>query len=331
MSTSEAEAALLEIQDLKVHFPLLKGMLRPKLIGVVKALDGVSLSVRRGEVLGLVGESGSGKSTLGRAIVGLARPSAGSIRFNGAELTGLSRRAFRPFRSRVQIIFQDPYSSLNPRMTVYDILSEPLRIHESLPRAERARRVAGMLEQVGLAAEHMARFPHEFSGGQRQRIAIARALIVRPDLVIADEPVSALDVSIQAQILNLLTDLRRKFGLTMVFISHDLSVVQHISDRVAVLYLGKIMELADRSRLYARPLHPYTRALISAIPSMDPAARKERIVLKGSIPSPADPPSGCRFHTRCLHAELKCAEAEPPIEAFAPSHCSACWFSSRWA
>ncbi len=327
---SISERSLLKISDLKVHFPIHKGVFWQKEIGTVKAVDGVSLSLVRGEVLGLVGESGSGKSTLGRAVIGLNRVRSGSIWFDGAELTGLSRKQFQPFRSKIQIIFQDPYSSLNPRMTVYDILSEPLRIHDPCGKSERRRRVAEMLEQVGLAARHVNRFPHEFSGGQRQRIAIARALIVRPELVIADEPVSALDVSIQAQILNLLQDLRRQFDLTMIFISHDLAVVEHISDRVAVMYLGKIMEIAGRDGLYAKPLNPYTQALISAVPTIDVTHRPKRIILNGIIPSPNNPPSGCRFHTRCPHAEVRCRTEEPPLAEFAPAHSSACWFSSRW-
>lgn len=327
MSTSN----LLEIGGLKVYFPIHKGLLWRKRIGLVKAVDGVSLTVRRGEILGLVGESGSGKTTLGRAVLGLVRPAAGTIRYNGTELTALGRKEFQPYRSKLQIIFQDPYSSLNPRMTVYDILTEPMRVHEKADAAERSARVKRMLDRVGLAAAHRNRFPHEFSGGQRQRIAIARALILGPDLVIADEPVSALDVSIQAQILNLLADLRREFNLTMIFISHDLSVVRHISDTAAVMYLGKIMEIAGPDRLHGKPMHPYTQALISAVPVIDPGLRKARIVLKGNIPSPSDPPAGCRFHTRCPHAEDRCRQEEPTLDACAPDQRSACWFSSRWA
>ncbi len=328
---AEAAEAVLEVEDLKVHFPITKGFFRRRQIGVIRALDGVSLCIRSGQTLGLVGESGSGKTTLGRAVVGLTRASSGSIRFRGEELTGLDRRRFKPYRSRIQIIFQDPYSSLNPRMTVYDILSEPLSVHERLVRAEKDRRITEMLDRVGLSAAQMNRYPHEFSGGQRQRIAIARALIVRPELVIADEPVSALDVSIQAQILNLLMDLRRDLNLTLLFISHDLSVVEYLSDDVAVMYLGKIMEVADYDSLYRRPLNPYTQALISAMPSIDSQSRKERIILKGNIPSPSAPPSGCYFHPRCPHAESRCATEEPPLEEVKPGRRSACWFSSRWA
>jgi peptide/nickel transport system ATP-binding protein len=318
--------ALLEVRNLKKYFPIKKGLLS-RTVGHVKAVDDVSFDVHEGEVLGLVGESGCGKTTTGRCILRLIEPTAGSVRFDGQEVTTLPRSALRKLRSQMQIVFQDPYSSLNPRLTVGSMLTEALTLH-GIARGAKARdRVAELLTLVGLSPQHARRYPHEFSGGQRQRIGVARALAVNPRLIVADEPVSALDVSIQAQIINLLRDLQRKMNLTYLFVAHDLSVVEHISDRVAVMYLGKIAELASSDALYKDPLHPYTVSLLSAIPVPDPDRKHRRIVLKGDVPSPANPPSGCRFHPRCFMAKAVCAEHEPELREVRPGHFSACHFA----
>ena len=321
---------LLEVRDLVKHFPIRRGLFgRPS--GRVRAVDGVSFGVRQGEVLGLVGESGCGKTTTGRCILRLIEPTSGTVRFDGRDITRLSRHELRPLRRQMQVIFQDPYSSLNPRLTVGSVLTEALTIHH-LARGARAReRVAELLELVGLSPDHARRYPHEFSGGQRQRIGVARALAVEPRLIVADEPVSALDVSIQAQIVNLLQDLQRRLGLSYLFVAHDLSVVEHISDRVAVMYLGRIAELADAETLYREPRHPYTVSLLSAIPVPDPARRRDRIVLTGDVPSPSSPPAGCRFHPRCALARARCEREEPELREVAPGHVSACHFAEELA
>jgi oligopeptide transport system ATP-binding protein len=320
--------ALLEVQGLTKHFPIKKGLLS-RTVGQVRAVDGVSFSIARGEVLGLVGESGCGKTTTGRCILRLIEPTAGSVRFEGREVTTLGRRDLRALRREMQIVFQDPYSSLNPRLTVGSMLGEALGIH-GLARGRKAReRVAELLVQVGLSPDHARRYPHEFSGGQRQRIGVARALSVNPRLIVADEPVSALDVSIQAQIINLLRDLQKNLRLTYLFVAHDLSVVEHISDRVAVMYLGRIVELAKSETLYETPRHPYTVSLLSAIPAPDPDRRRQRIVLAGDVPSPAHPPSGCRFHPRCFMAREICAREEPALRELGPGHFSACHFAEE--
>ena len=318
--------ALLEVEHLVKHFPVGGGVFsRPA--GVVRAIDGVSFTLNRGETLGLVGESGCGKTTTGRCILQLERPTSGRILFDGVDLAAIDQAALRAVRRRVQVIFQDPYSSLNPRMTVGQILAEPIKVHGIIrSRSGRDARVRELLEQVGLAAQHARRYPHQLSGGQRQRVGIARALAMEPALIICDEPVSALDVSIQAQIINLLEDLQRRLGLTYLFIAHDLSVVRHISDRVAVMYLGRIVELADRAALYEDPLHPYTRALLSAVPIPDPRleATRERTVLRGEVPSPLNPPSGCVFHPRCPIAVDRCTAEIPPLREIKPGHWAAC-------
>jgi len=313
---------LLRVTDLKVHFPVGKTLFDAGV--TVKAVDGVSFSVRPGEVVGLVGESGSGKTTLGRAVLRLVEPTAGSVEFDGSDVTGLDAGALKALRSQMQIIFQDPYASLNPRMSVGDIIGEALHLHQIGTRHDRRQRVADLLEKVGLPANAAARYPHEFSGGQRQRIGIARALAVNPKFIVADEPVSALDVSIQAQIINLLQDLRREMGLSILFIGHDLSVIEFLCDRVIVLYLGHVMETARASDLYLHPRHPYTRALLDAAPVPDPTLRRDRVMLKGDIPSPVNPPSGCVFRTRCPFAIDKCAEAIPPLEVVGLDHAVAC-------
>jgi oligopeptide transport system ATP-binding protein len=317
---------ILEVRDLKKYFPVKKGLIAHT-VGQVKALDGISFDVHTGEVLGLVGESGCGKTTAGRCILQLIQPTSGSVKFEGQELVGLSRRKLRPLRRRMQIVFQDPYSSLNPRLTVGSILREAITVHKLASGRAADDRVAELLVRVGLSPTHAARYPHEFSGGQRQRIGIARALAVSPRLIVADEPVSALDVSIQAQVVNLLRDLQRELQLTYIFVAHDLSVVKHISDRVAVMYLGTIAELAGSAELYQHPRHPYTVSLLSAIPVPDPDRRRSRIVLRGDVPSPANPPSGCRFHTRCYMAQPVCSQEVPLLREVTPGHWSACHFA----
>jgi oligopeptide/dipeptide ABC transporter ATP-binding protein len=320
---------LVEVRNLVKHFPITKGIIRQKQIAAVHAVDDVSFDVVRGETLGIVGETGCGKSTTARLMLRLLEPTGGSITFDGRDITHIGRREMKPLRSEMQMIFQDPYSSLNPRKTVGSIISEPYVIHGT-QNDEKSRKVEvqGLMERVGLNPEHYNRYPHEFSGGQRQRIGVARALALRPKLIIADEPVSALDVSIQAQILNLLRDLQRDFGLTLVLIAHDLSVVRHMCDRVAVMYLGSLVELADADALYRHPTHPYTGALLSAVPVADPtlAAARRRQVLGGDVPSPTNPPSACRFHPRCPKAQEVCSQVSPALEEKHPGDASACHF-----
>ncbi|MBL8702209.1 MAG: dipeptide ABC transporter ATP-binding protein [Alphaproteobacteria bacterium] len=315
---------LVAVDRLVKHFPVRKGFFSSKQTGVVRAVDDISFTIARGETLGLVGESGCGKSTTGRLLIRLLEPTSGAIRLDGDDLARMPAGALRARRRDVQIIFQDPFSSLNPRKTVGGIVAEPLIVHGVGDRAARHARVAELLEVVGLAAEHAERYPHEFSGGQRQRIGIARALALNPKFIVCDEPVSALDASIQAQIVNLMQDLQREFGLTYLFISHNLAVVRHIADRVAVMYLGKIVELTDKFSLYDSPKHPYTQALLSAIPVPNPDQPRRRIALTGDVPSPIDPPAGCRFHTRCPHAERRCREIDPPLVDAGGGHHVAC-------
>ncbi|GED69019.1 ABC transporter ATP-binding protein [Brevibacillus reuszeri] len=315
---------LLTVNDLKTYFTVNKGLLG-KSNDVVKAVDGVSFEVRKGETLGLVGESGCGKSTTGRSIMRLIEPTGGTIHFEGKEISKLSPSQFRPLRKQMQIVFQDPYASLNPRMTVQKALEEAIGVRlPQLSAKERVEHVQELLNLVGLNSQFASRYPHEFSGGQRQRIGIARALAVQPSLIVADEPVSALDVSIQAQIVNLLQDLQQRLGLGYLFISHDLGVVRHISDRIAVMYLGRIVEIADKKDLFARPMHPYTQALMSAVPKANPLRKKERIVLTGDVPNPAKPPAGCAFHTRCPHAVEMCSQVRPVATSVNANHYVSC-------
>ena len=318
------EKVLLEVNQLKKYFPVKAGVFK-KTVGYVKAVDEISFYIKEGETLGLVGESGCGKSTTGATILRLEEATSGEVKYQGRDVLSLNKKEMREMRKEMQIIFQDPYASLNPRMTVVDIVGEPLDIHNLVNnKRERNERVRELLDSVGLTAEQMNRYPHEFSGGQRQRIGVARALAVSPKLIIADEPVSALDVSIQAQVINILQDLQREYGLTYLFIAHDLSVVKHISDRVAVMYLGKIVEMTGKEDLYNNPLHPYTQSLLSAIPIPDPTVNNERIILEGDVPSPVNPPSGCRFHPRCPKAMEVCSEAVPEFKEYDDEHFAAC-------
>ncbi len=314
---------LMEIKNLKKYFPVIKGII-PRQAGSVKAVDGVSFAVKAGETLGLVGESGCGKSTTGRLLLRLLEPTSGQIYFDGKEITKLNEKEMRPLRKELQIVFQDPYASLNPRMTVEEIIIEPMRVNRIGDKRTRGKRVLELLNVVGLANYHAQRYPHEFSGGQRQRIGIARALAVNPKLIVCDEPVSALDVSIQAQVINLLEDLQKEFGLTYVFIAHDLSVIRHISTRVAVMYLGRIVELASYIELYQQPQHPYTQALLSAIPIPDPKKSKNRIIIRGDVPSPINPPDGCHFHNRCKYAFDICRVERPELQEIRKDHWAAC-------
>jgi len=332
MSTTNANnETLLRVDDLVMHFPIYRGVFQRQ-VGAVRAVDGVSFDIKRGETLGLVGESGCGKSTTGRTILQLYRPTAGSVHFEDVDLIHLKGEALRQMRRKMQMIFQDPYASLNPRMTVADIVGEPLMVHSVATGKEIQERVQHLLEVVNLNPSFAGRYPHEFSGGQRQRIGVARALALQPSFIICDEPISALDVSIQAQVVNLLEELQEQFNLTYLFIAHDLSMVKHISDRVAVMYLGVIVELASRDELYSKPLHPYTRALLSAVPIPDPVAdaKRERTILKGDVPSPANPPSGCRFRTRCPIAEEVCSQSRPEFREIEPGHFVACFFAERF-
>ena len=328
------EDILLQVSELKKYFPVRRGVFR-RVVGWVKAVDDVDMFIPEGETLGLVGESGCGKTTTGRTILRLVEPTAGKILFRSkglgdvVDIAKLDKKSLKPLRREMQIIFQDPYSSLNPRMTVGDIVGEPLVVHRVTRGREKEERVTELLQAVGLKPEHMRRYPHEFSGGQRQRIGIARALALDPQLIVCDEPVSALDVSIQAQVLNLLEDLQEQFHLTYLFIAHDLSVVKHISDRVAVMYLGKIVELAETEELFTHPLHPYTEALLSAVPVPDPDYEAERIILQGDVPSPVNPPPGCYFHPRCPYAKDICSQAAPEFQDYGAHHFAACHFAGQ--
>jgi oligopeptide/dipeptide ABC transporter ATP-binding protein len=321
---------LLQVKNLVKHFPL-RGGVFSKVHSYVRAVDDISFDIDEGETLGIVGESGCGKSTAGRAILRLIEPTSGEVIYKGTNILKIDREEMRKLRREMQIIFQDPYASLNPRMTVGSIVGEPLTIHRISKGKEREDQVVKILECVGLRAEHMRRYPHEFSGGQRQRIGIARALALKPKLIIADEPVSALDVSIQAQVINLLQDLQKEFGIAYMVISHDLSVIQHICDRIAVMYLGELVEIADADELIMSPRHPYTEALLSAVPVPDPVAtkKKERIILRGDVPSPVNPPSGCRFHTRCPYKEDICSTDAPPLKVISSGHLTACHFADK--
>jgi oligopeptide transport system ATP-binding protein len=327
-TTNGQTKPLVEVRNLKMHFPITRGIIFQRQVGAIKAVDGINFSMVKGETLGLVGESGCGKSTTGRALLQLYRPTDGEVIFEGTDLTKTKGEELRRMRRRMQMIFQDPYASLNPRMTVGSIVGEPLEVHNiGSTKKERQERVQELLKIVGLNPYFVNRYPHEFSGGQRQRIGVARALAVNPAFIVCDEPISALDVSIQAQIINLLEDLQDELGLTYLFIAHDLSVVRHISDRIAVMYLGKIVELADRDELYANPMHPYTQALLSAVPIPDPVieGKRKRIILEGDVPSPANPPRGCHFCTRCPRVMDICREQEPPFNEYKPGHYTACF------
>jgi len=317
------DQTLLCVEDLVKHFPIRKGLIRAKQVGVVKAVDGVSFSIERGQTLGLVGESGCGKSTTGRAILRLIEATSGRVAFEGRDILRLGKKDLRELRREMQIVFQDPYASLNPRMTVGDLIGEPLTLHRIARGAAKDQKVRELLDLVGLSSHHMRKYPHEFSGGQRQRIGVARALALSPKLIVCDEPVSALDVSIQAQVINLLQDLQRDLGLAYLFIAHDLSVVRHMSDKVAVMYLGKIVEMAEKEELYRNPRHPYTQALLSSVPVPDPATKAQGMVLEGDVPSPVNPPPGCRFRPRCRLAEAICAEDDPLLVGTA-DHLLAC-------
>ncbi|MEN9771877.1 MAG: hypothetical protein RJA58_520 [Pseudomonadota bacterium] len=316
---------LLEVKDLKKHYPIRKGLFG-RVSGQVHAVDGVSFTIGEGETLGLVGESGCGKSTVGRTVLKLIDPTSGEVSWRGRRIDGLSRANMRPFRQEIQAVFQDPYSSLNPRMRAIDIVSEPLINFEKFTKSQGRDQVAYLFEKVGLRPDQMIRFPHEFSGGQRQRLGIARALSVKPRLIMCDEPVSALDVSVQAQVINLLIDLQKEFGLSYLFVAHDLAVVRHISHRVAVMYLGRIVELAETRELFDRPKHPYTEALLSAVPIPDPTLKRKQIVLQGDVPSPINRPSGCHFHTRCPYVQERCRKEEPATREISPGHIVACHF-----
>ncbi len=321
---TSTQPPLLEVEDLKKHFPIKQGIFA-RTVGQVHAVDGISFDIREGETLGMVGESGCGKTTAGKTVIKLIEPTAGTIKINGEEITHLSKAKMRPFRREMQIIFQDPYSSLNPRMSVGSIVGEPLLIHGLARGKAKEEQTAALLEKVGVLPDKMKSYPHEFSGGQRQRISIARALALNPKLIIGDEPVSALDVSIQAQVINLMMDLQKDLGLTYLFISHDLAVVEHISHRIAVMYLGLIVEMTDKKTLFSNPLHPYTEALLSAVPIPDPSAKRgKRIVLEGDVPSPINPPPGCRFHTRCPYVMDHCKTDVPAFKEVAPGHSVAC-------
>jgi len=325
---SVSQDTLVDVRNLKMYFPIRRGLLIERVVGHVHAVDDITFQVKRGETLGLVGESGCGKSTTGRAVLQIYKPTAGQVMFDGKDITKAAGKDLRLYRRNMQMIFQDPFASLDPRMTVGGIISEPLEIHNLGKAKDREEKVREMLRIVGLNPYFANRYPHEFSGGQRQRIGVARALALEPEFIVCDEPISALDVSIQAQIINLLEELQQQYNLTYLFIAHDLAVVRHISDRVAVMYVGKIVELADRTELYEYPLHPYTRALLSAVPIPDPVVekRRSRIILQGDVPSPVNPPSGCRFHPRCPFARADCSQSEPPLNEVRPGHLVACFY-----